>query len=44
MEVTETPFGRLRHLVPVARMSETPPHWVLPSVPLDHDRPGLIGC
>jgi crotonobetainyl-CoA:carnitine CoA-transferase CaiB-like acyl-CoA transferase len=39
MEVTETPFGRLRHLAPVVRMSETPPRWVLPSVPLDHDAP-----
>lgn len=31
---TDTPQGRLRHLVPIARMSLTPPHWSLPPVPL----------
>jgi crotonobetainyl-CoA:carnitine CoA-transferase CaiB-like acyl-CoA transferase len=31
---TETPAGRLRHLGPVVRLSETPPHWARPSVPL----------
>ena len=39
MEVTETPFGRLRHLAPVAQMSATPARWERPSVPLDHDAP-----
>jgi hypothetical protein len=39
MMVSETPFGRLRHLAPVAQMSETQPHWDKPSVPLDHDPP-----
>jgi crotonobetainyl-CoA:carnitine CoA-transferase CaiB-like acyl-CoA transferase len=39
MMVSDTPFGRLRHLAPVARMSETQPHWDKPSVPLDHDAP-----
>jgi CoA-transferase family III len=39
MQVTETPFGALRHMRPVARMSETPPRWDRPSVPLDHDPP-----
>ena len=37
--VSETPFGRLRHLAPAAQLSETPAHWDRPSVPLDHDRP-----
>lgn len=35
----DTPFGRLRYLAPAAEMSETPPRWDLPSVPLDHDPP-----
>lgn len=30
----DTPFGRLRHLRPVLELSETPPHWELPTVPL----------
>jgi hypothetical protein len=35
----ETPslFGRIRHLAPVARMSETSPGWARPPVPLGHD-------
>jgi len=36
---SETPYGRLRHLAPVARLSVTPAHWSRPSVPLDHDSP-----
>jgi hypothetical protein len=39
MTVTDTPFGRLRHLRPVAQMSVTPARWQRPSVPLDHDPP-----
>lgn len=31
---TESPFGTLRHLRPVLEMSETPPFWLRPSVPL----------
>jgi crotonobetainyl-CoA:carnitine CoA-transferase CaiB-like acyl-CoA transferase len=34
--VSHTPAGPLRHLRPVARMSETPPRWARPSVPLGH--------
>jgi crotonobetainyl-CoA:carnitine CoA-transferase CaiB-like acyl-CoA transferase len=34
--ISETPGGPLRHLRPVAQMSETPPHWARPSVPLGH--------
>jgi len=29
----DTPFGRLRHVVPPARLSETPAFWARPSVP-----------
>jgi crotonobetainyl-CoA:carnitine CoA-transferase CaiB-like acyl-CoA transferase len=36
---TDTPFGRLRHLAPTAVMSRTPPHWDLPTVPMNHDSP-----
>jgi crotonobetainyl-CoA:carnitine CoA-transferase CaiB-like acyl-CoA transferase len=36
---SETPVGRLRHLKPVVRLSETPPHWARPSVPLGHNEP-----
>jgi crotonobetainyl-CoA:carnitine CoA-transferase CaiB-like acyl-CoA transferase len=31
---TDTAWGRLRYLSPVVEMSETPPHWVRPPVPL----------
>jgi len=36
---TPSPLGRIRHLAPVARMSETPPYWARPPVPLGHDAP-----
>jgi len=36
---TESPAGSLTHLRPILRMSETPPHWQLPAVPLGHHRP-----
>ena len=36
---SETPSGRLRHLKPVVQMSQTPPHWSRPSVPLGYHRP-----
>ena len=31
---SHTPYGTMQHLGPVLRMSETRPHWVLPSSPL----------
>ena len=34
LQETETGFGRLRHLRPVAEMSRTPPHWALPPAPI----------
>ena len=37
MTESETPFGRLSHLAPAIRMTETPLRWDLPSVPLGTD-------
>jgi crotonobetainyl-CoA:carnitine CoA-transferase CaiB-like acyl-CoA transferase len=37
--VSETPSGRLRHLKPVVQMSETPPYWARPAVPLGYHPP-----
>ncbi|MDB5399528.1 MAG: L-carnitine dehydratase/bile acid-inducible protein [Rhodopila sp.] len=36
---TETPSGQLRHLRPAVQLSETPPHWSRPSVPLGYHPP-----
>ena len=36
---SDTPVGRLRHLGPVVRLSETPPRWARPSVPLGYHEP-----
>jgi crotonobetainyl-CoA:carnitine CoA-transferase CaiB-like acyl-CoA transferase len=36
---TETPVGRLHHLGPTLRLSETPPRWARPSVPLGYNEP-----
>jgi len=36
---SDTPAGNLRHLGPVVRLSETPPHWARPSVPLGYHEP-----
>jgi crotonobetainyl-CoA:carnitine CoA-transferase CaiB-like acyl-CoA transferase len=36
---SDTPAGRLRHLGPTVQLSETPPHWARPSVPLGHNEP-----
>ena len=36
---SETPSGSLRHLRPVAQMSETPAYWARPSVPLGYHLP-----
>ena len=37
--VSNTPMGNLHHLGPVVHLSETPPRWARPSVPLGHDEP-----
>src|SRR5262245_27426077 len=37
--VSQTPSGPLKHLRPVAQMSETMPRWARPSVPLGFHRP-----
>jgi crotonobetainyl-CoA:carnitine CoA-transferase CaiB-like acyl-CoA transferase len=36
---SNTPMGKLRHLGPVLRLSETPPRWTRPSVPLGYHEP-----
>jgi crotonobetainyl-CoA:carnitine CoA-transferase CaiB-like acyl-CoA transferase len=36
---TDTPAGRLRHLGPTVQLSETPPYWARPSVPLGYNEP-----
>jgi hypothetical protein len=36
---SETPGGRLRHLRPVLRLSETTPRWARPAVPLGYHEP-----
>ena len=36
---SDTPFGRLQHLAPVLRLSETPPRWARPTVPLGYHQP-----
>src|SRR5262249_28124345 len=36
---SDTPVGRLLHLGPVLRMSETTPRWARPSVPLGYNEP-----
>ena len=36
---SHTPMGKLWHLAPVTRMSETPPHWDKPTVPLGYHKP-----
>ena len=36
---TATPMGRLHHLAPVLRLSETPTRWARPSVPLGYHEP-----
>jgi crotonobetainyl-CoA:carnitine CoA-transferase CaiB-like acyl-CoA transferase len=36
---SNTPVGRLHHLGPVLRLSETPPRWTRPTVPLGYHQP-----
>ena len=36
---SNTPVGRLQHLGPVVRLSETPPQWARPMVPLGYNEP-----
>ncbi|MDH5737783.1 MAG: CoA transferase, partial [Gammaproteobacteria bacterium] len=39
---SETEFGRMTHLGPVLNLSETPPKWICPTVPLGTHQPGWI--
>ncbi|MFO1025989.1 MAG: CoA transferase [Acetobacteraceae bacterium] len=41
--VSETPSGPLKHLAPVVKLSETPPFWARPSVPLGYHKPAWPG-
>jgi crotonobetainyl-CoA:carnitine CoA-transferase CaiB-like acyl-CoA transferase len=36
---SDTPMGRLQHLAPVVHLSETPPRWARPTVPLGYHEP-----
>ena len=36
---SQAPAGTLRHLRPTVQLSETPPRWARPSVPLGHNEP-----
>jgi hypothetical protein len=36
---SDAPVGKLRHLGPTVRLSETPPRWARPSVPLGYNEP-----
>src|SRR5919197_1485379 len=36
---SDTPVGRLTHLAPVVELSETPPRWARPTVPLGYHEP-----
>jgi len=36
---SNTPVGRLQHLAPALRLSETPPRWARPMVPLGYNEP-----
>ena len=36
---SDTPYGEMKHLGPILRMSETPPHWTLPTSPLGSHEP-----
>jgi crotonobetainyl-CoA:carnitine CoA-transferase CaiB-like acyl-CoA transferase len=36
---SDTPAGRLHHLGPVVRLSDTPPRWARPAVPLGYHEP-----
>lgn len=42
MQERDTPFGRVRHVAPCLCMSETPPHWATPPLPLGSGRPEWI--
>jgi crotonobetainyl-CoA:carnitine CoA-transferase CaiB-like acyl-CoA transferase len=39
LETCDSPFGRLRHVAPAARLSETPASWSRPAVPLGTHEP-----
>ena len=42
IRITNTPYGKMSHLGPVLGMSETPPRWELPTVPLGTHKPEWV--
>ncbi len=38
----DTPYGRMKHLRPALVMTETPPHWSLPTAPLGSGQPAWV--
>lgn len=44
LETVQTPFGRARRIRPAARLTETPPGWSRPSVPLGTHEPAWPPC
>ncbi|HVW32816.1 MAG TPA: hypothetical protein VHL53_09790, partial [Acidimicrobiia bacterium] len=40
---SETPFGRLRHLAPVAQLPRTPARWEVPTSPIGTHPPAWAG-
>ncbi len=41
LETADTPFGRLRYVVPAAQLSETPAYWARPAAPLGTHEPAF---
>ncbi|MGE5594740.1 MAG: CoA transferase [Hyphomicrobiales bacterium] len=39
LEEHDTPYGYMKHLRPPLQMSETPPHWALPTAPIGSGEP-----
>jgi crotonobetainyl-CoA:carnitine CoA-transferase CaiB-like acyl-CoA transferase len=39
IEERDTPYGRMKHLRPPLRMSQTDPHWAIPTAPLGQGQP-----
>lgn len=44
LQTSQTPYGNMRHLGPVLRLSETSPRWELPSSPLGSHRPEWLAA
>ena len=42
ISTSSTPYGEMRHLGPILRLSETPARWVLPTSPLGSHKPAWL--